>query len=458
MPPHRLRTASSRPEFQHGSRRACGHTIFRPLLTATVLALAGLPGSQAQAQPAGPAQAAGTTSPPAPGPLSVASWNLGWHLDRDQALQWIEACSAPFARNAEGLWAPHPGGERAGWSLRWGRDAPIVWNVRERPPCDVWQLAHKPLPVTPGADAKRRAQIADRLEREVQADVIAFQEVSGVAAVREILPVSGTMRREDFHVCSYEGYGVQRLAFAWRKSLGGLPADCRVEDALSLPGRPDKERPRPGLALTLKLGGRPVHFLNVHLKSGCVSPLESTDANGRGRLDGDDPACTLLRAQVPPLEAWIERLSASGEIVLLGDFNRQLAHEAGRPSEESARNPAGRTRNLLREIDDGEPAASDLHLLDETCPVSAAAQAACQRAAAGPEAEAVKALARPEALGCRNPVGLDHILVSRAIQAEPARHLALGRYGRSLSPRPGQPDPLLALSDHCPLVTRLRPP
>lgn len=48
---------------------------------------------------------------------------------------------------------------------------------------------------------------------------------------------------------------------------------------LSLPALPGDSQVRPGYTVTLRLSGRSVRFLTVHLKSGCVSPLE------RGKLD-----------------------------------------------------------------------------------------------------------------------------------------------------------------------------
>ena len=396
--------------------------------------------------------------------LTVATWNLGWHQSRAEAAQWMQACAQPFAQNAQGLWAPSAQGDRNGWQLKWGRDAKIEWDVRVMPPCDVWQARFKPVPMTPAADAKRRAQIADILATQVQADVIALQEVSGEAAVREVLPKEGPYRSEDFHVCSFAGFGVQRLAFAWRKSLGGSPADCHVEPSLSLPHRTPKEQPRPGLALTLTLGGQRVHFLNVHLKSSCVSPLESTQPNGRGQLAGDDVACVILQDQVAPLEAWLERHARDGRVVLLGDFNRQLWHEARLPPTEPVRtrgdasrphDATARTRNLWRELNDGTPTNSRLTLLPVQCPLNAATQAACEAAEAAPAKEAVQALAHGQALGCRNPIGLDHVVVSEGLKAEPALKVPLGLRGRTLAAKGDKADPLLAVSDHCPLVTRL---
>ena len=429
----------------------------RTLLTALTMVCLALPGARAAEPPAAPTVT--------PSTLTVATWNLGWHQSRAEAARWMQACAQPFARNAQALWEPAAQGDRTGWSLKWGRDAKIVWDIRVMPPCDVYQAQHRIVPVTVAADAKRRAQIAEVLARQVQADVIAFQEVSGEAAVREVLPAEGPHRGADFQVCSFSGFGVQRLAFAWRKSLGGSPADCRVEPALSLPGRIDKERPRPGLSLTVTLGGQRVSFLNVHLKSSCVSPLESTDPNGRGQLAGADAACAILQDQVEPLETWVEAHARSGRVVVLGDFNRQLWHEARQPAAEPVRTrgdatapheAAARTRNLWRELNDGTPASTRLTLLPVQCPLNAQTQAACEAAEAGPAKDAVQALAQGQALGCRNPIGLDHVAVSEGLKAGPAHKVPLGLRGRTLAAKGDKTDPLLAVSDHCPLVARLQ--
>lgn len=65
-----------------------------------------------------------------------------------------------------------------------------------------------------------------------------------------------------------------------------------------------------------------------------------------------------------------------------------------------------------------------------------------------------------KALGCRNPIGLDHIAVrlpaGAAAGAVPvAEKVALGFLGRTLEASDKRPEPLLAVSDHCPLRARL---
>lgn len=56
-----------------------------------------------------------------------------------------------------------------------------------------------------------------------------------------------------------------------------------------------------------------------------------------------------------------------------------------------------------------------------------------------------------ENLGCRNPMELDHILLGSAFTSPGGEKVSLGKMGRSFSAKAEHPDPLLSLSDHCPL-------
>lgn len=215
--------------------------------------------------------------------IKVATWNLGWHMDSALAATWMKACDAKFALDAGSkLWKTDPTGDKRGWDLKWGRKAPIVWDIAVLPPCDVYQEVFKVVAVTTPAYERRQQQIALVLAKEVAADVIAFQEVSGKQAVLDVLPDRG----KDYHVCSFDGYKVQRLAFAWRRSLGDATEGCEPYAGLSLPKREEPDRPRPGLSVGLTIDGKLIRFLTVHLKSSCVSPIESVDENGKGRLAG----------------------------------------------------------------------------------------------------------------------------------------------------------------------------
>jgi Endonuclease/Exonuclease/phosphatase family len=400
--------------------------------------------------------------------VTVATWNLGWHLDAPLATRWIAACGQRFSKSGAGeLWRPDPSGPKTGWQLRWGRDAKIEWDIAQLPPCDVWQSRHKPVAVTEAALSKRRQQIAEVLATKVNADVMAFQEVSSVQAVREVLPDGG----RDYEVCGFTSHKVQRLAFAWRRQVATAVGTCEVYAPLALPERPAKEQPRPGLSVALRIGGKVTRFMTVHLKSACVSPLEGGgNGNGRGQLAGDDPACTVLQAQLQPLENWLqERSQGVGGVVMLGDFNRNLAHEASLPANAPVRSrgqasdpyTAGvRSNSLWREVNDGVPSVSLLTLVDTTCPLNEDTARLCKDAK-------VRVLDQPEmarltdakALGCRNPIGLDHIAVhlpaGSGAAVPVAEKVALGFLGRTLESGDQRPDPLLAVSDHCPLKARL---
>lgn len=391
-------------------------------------------------------------------PLKVVTWNLGWHLSQAETRDWIAACSAPFALD-NGTWKPAAAAgadTKAGWDLPWGRNAPVQWDIGVRPPCDVYQANRAVVPVTEAAYATRVARIGSVLRDQMQADVIAFQEISGAAAAREILG-------QGYEVCSYEGHKVQRLAIAWKKSLG--TGTCRVEWPLSLPERPMREQVRPGLSATLEIGGQRLKVLTVHLKSSCVSPLDERATEGRGQLDGNEPNCVSLQQQVAPLEAWLDREAADrSALVLLGDFNRNLSHEAHeapdavvRSAGGSATDPHGpgvKVRSLWRELNDDQPVP--LTLLEAQCGSDVDPGGVCRlNKAQNLGREALNPLRGAQSLGCRNPLGLDHIVIAGPVQAPggASKH-ALGRLAHTGAAQEGR-EAQLGLSDHCPLGATL---
>ena len=117
------------------------------------------------------------------------------------------------------------------------------------------------------------------------------------------------------------------------------------------------------------------------------------------------------------------------------------------------------TRNLLMEVNDAQPAASRLTLLQPMCKGSAEVSAACEAVKSRLlTTEERRVLSDRSGLGCRNPVGLDHVLVSAGLAQAVmiTTKVSLGNLGRSLSARqPEYPEPLLAVSDHCPLVVEI---
>jgi hypothetical protein len=284
--------------------------------------------------------------------------------------------------------------------------------------------------------------------------------VSGTQSVIEALGIYASQYR----VCSHDGkFKIQRLAFAWKKEFGEPAEACSTIDAIALPGLAQENQVRPGFQVGLKIRGKLIRLLTVHLKSGCVSPLD------RGQLDGNknqsDP-CPVLQQQVQPLEDAFEKLgSGDTSFVVIGDFNRNLWHEAnevagakavrsdGTANLTNVRAPGVLTQNLLKEINDGMPKQSMATLLDMSCSKEENVQALCQlsKTKALPRKD-LEPLTSKDGLGCRNPVGLDQILVSDDLKpkVQAAHKVSIGKLGLSLGPIAGKPDPLLAVSDHCP--------
>ncbi len=263
--------------------------------------------------------------------LTVATWNLGWHMSLAEARAWIAACSQPFALDAAtGLWTPKggrtgsdtkpdgscAGGAKPGSNGTSGSVRPATStrpNFRIRP---VTRPPTSPASARSATDCARPRRRRDRLPGGVRRRGRARDLPDGGAG---------------YDLCGFEGFKVQRLVIAARKALGGF-LDCEVEPALSLPGSPVRDQPRPGLSATLnhrrrdRCGhdGSPEVVLRLALEANARNP-------NRGKLDGDEQNCVILQRQVRALEAWIETRTQANDAavrtVLLGDFNRNLPNE-----------------------------------------------------------------------------------------------------------------------------------
>lgn len=188
------------------------------------------------------------------------------------------------------------------------------------------------------ADYQAMRRIADGLD----ADVIAFQEAENPAAAARVFDparyviVMETRPGEASGTCGglhpEQAFIRQAVGFAVRR---GIVFDRNADVTSLMLGNPQL---RSGIDITLRpVGHMPIRLLGVHLKSGC---FEGSAAN----------ACPVLLQQIPNLEAWID-MAAAGQIrfAVLGDWNRRLASPGDR---------------VWAEIDDREPANSDLRLAD----------------------------------------------------------------------------------------------
>ena len=238
-----------------------------------------------------------TEAATAPGArLRIASWNLEWLVAPERFPELKRSCVPKGASPA-------------------GRRRSI--------PCDVAGTLER---------SSRDFNSLARYARELDADVVALQEVDGPAAASRVFP--------GYRFCFSEASAVQNVGFAVRP---GLPFRCGPDlITLSLDGRV-----RRGAELRLFPDSpAEIRLLSVHLKSGC----------GRRSLDSPRAQCTALARQVPALESWIDTQAAAARpFAVLGDFNRELLREDG-----PARNDAGKPRSLWHEINDGDPPEANL--------------------------------------------------------------------------------------------------
>ncbi len=147
----------------------------------------------------------------------------------------------------------------------------------------------------------------DRLRNyatELNADIVAVQEVDGYEAVRRVFPA------DLYHLVLGKDRVTQRVGIAIRRGI-------RYDPHPDVPLAPDPNvRLRSGVDVTLNLGAQRLRLLAVHLKQGCQNPRLD-------RAQGRD--CQTLFGQATPLRAWIADRAAAGEaFVILGDFNRWM--------------------------------------------------------------------------------------------------------------------------------------
>ena len=176
----------------------------------------------------------------------------------------------------------------ATWNLEW-------LTVRSRESADLPRDAHP-----------KRAEDIETLNHyaaDLNADVIAIQEVDGAAVGARVFPA------DKYSIHMSRDQDVQRVGVVVRRginySVNPDLTDLNVTHHL-----------RSGVDVTLRLNPAPLRILAVHLKTGCLDrPLSN-------RSGGD---CAELRQQATVLTAWIRaRQSEGAAFIVLGDFNRHM--------------------------------------------------------------------------------------------------------------------------------------
>ncbi len=358
-----------------------------------------------------------------PNSLAIASFNLGWWVDSSEFSQMLKNCSQTPSVAAEGL-----------------------------PPCNVYPISQgrgsqTQVILTPTVaywEAKRTA-LRNTLQR-VNADVVAFEEVSGMAAAQAVIgsPADPYLFCESA-LRDPQIPEAQRLVIAARQSAF-QNLTCRTDDALRVLDKNTQRYVRPALIAELRTKeGKALKVIALHLKSRCASPVGDEKFSLSGDLlTSKSTHCITLRDQVAPLEQLIEREVTTGQsVIVLGDFNRKIDLELDRrigPAREQTAgsapgadlsgkgipNTSDHVRLLWPEVNDGDPPASHLRILPT----------------------------EPRNAGCTGFEGLDHITVSTRLQtANPiarGEHVAMASFGGA--------DDILPASDHCPLRARLQLP
>jgi endonuclease/exonuclease/phosphatase family metal-dependent hydrolase len=206
----------------------------------------------------------------------------------------------------------------------------------------AWNMEHLAEADGSGCRGRTGADYAAlrRYAQDLQADVIAFQEVESQAAAERVFDPAlytviieqrvGTNRQGACRGVTGPTINAQRTGFAIRK---GIPFERLADYTAIQVGNADL---RSGVDVIVRpRGGAPIRLLSVHLKSGCSSG------------DGNE-ACPVLFQQTPVLESWIDQRAREGvRFAVLGDFNRRLTM-------------AGDT--VWADWDDASPADADLAL------------------------------------------------------------------------------------------------
>jgi endonuclease/exonuclease/phosphatase family metal-dependent hydrolase len=175
----------------------------------------------------------------------------------------------------------------ATWNLEWltERTDDLPADVHPKRPADLDLLRH--------------------YAAELDADVIAIQEVDGAGIAARVFPT------EAYSIHLTHDRVVQRVGFAVRR---GIRYTVNPDvTALDVDPRHDL---RSGADITLRLEPSPLRILAVHLKTGCF------DQRLSGRMHR---ACAELRAQLDPLIDWIKARRNEGvAFAIMGDFNRHM--------------------------------------------------------------------------------------------------------------------------------------
>lgn len=207
---------------------------------------------------------------------------------------------------------------------------------------NLFNLHHtEGVPLRANAPARTAAEYAvlkKYADDEVDAHIVAFQEVNGPVAAHKVFAadkydifVSGRFDEDIANGADtdhiYEGFAVRK----------GVFDSVTKKDVREIGVMTGDQPPRPtrwGTEVLVTKGSKSLRLLVVHLKSSC---------HQGSLMKPTKDACDTLARQRAPLEAWIDAQALSSiPFVILGDFNRRFDLH-------------GDNDHLWGEIDDGFP-------------------------------------------------------------------------------------------------------
>ena len=202
-------------------------------------------------------------------------------------------------------------GSTVALSASYAREIKIAsWNLSNLEAKTNWQECENDK-YTPCREDRHYNKLAE-YARDLDADVIALQEVNGKPAIQRILP------KDKYSFYFSRRHNNQKTGFAVRKNK-----DIKVTQHDDLTALNIDHNKRPGgqrhaTDITIEVDGIAIRLLSVHLKSSCHNaPLTSR------KFD-----CMVLSKQVPVLKSWITaRTKRKVPFAILGDFNRRFEDE-----------------------------------------------------------------------------------------------------------------------------------
>lgn len=207
----------------------------------------------------------------------------------------------------------------------------------------TWNVEHLAFPPTNGCKPRTVAELAGlkAYAENLDADIVALQEVASVAAVEQLFPSSEWQifmsDRPDSnpYECRESGFTStqQKVGYAVRNGIPVVGAESLDEFGLEMPGL------RYGMELTVTSPFGDMTLLNLHMKSGCF-------VDNYSRADSD--ACQVFSEQAPILDNWIEQREKAGQpYVMLGDLNHRLSAPYNHLTRQLATNTDGSESTLI---------------------------------------------------------------------------------------------------------------